>query len=88
MPWFAKIERGIVPKSVFDQFVPQHKTYVEKLIKEGHEARTGYWGEKGGGMLVFKADSLTEAQKIVENDPLVQNNCVEYELHEWRIVVD
>ncbi len=87
MTWFVKIEKGIVPKSVFDQFVPQHKTYVKKLIEEGHEAKTGYWGETGGGMLVFKADSLAEAQQIVENDPLIQNNCVEYELHEWRIVV-
>lgn len=87
MPWFVKIETGIVPKSVFDQFVPQHKAYVQKLIDEGHEAKSGYWGELGGGMLLFKADSLAEAEEIVQNDPLIKNNCVEYQLHEWRIVV-
>ena len=87
MPWFVKIETGIVPKSVFDQFVPQHKAYVQKLIDEGHEAKSGYWGELGGGMLLFKADSLAEAEEIVKNDPLIKNNCVEYQLHEWRIVV-
>lgn len=87
MPWFVKIETGIVPKSVFDQFVPQHKAYVQKLIDEGHEAKSGYWGELGGGMLLFKANSLAEAEIIVKNDPLIKNNCVEYQLHEWRIVV-
>ncbi len=87
MAWFVKIEKGIVPKSVFDQFVPSHKAYVQKLIEEGREAKSGYWGELGGGMLIFKADSLAEAEIIVRNDPLVQNNCVEYQLHEWRVVV-
>lgn len=87
MPWFVKIETGIVPKSVFDQFVPQHKDYVNKLIDEGHKAKSGYWGELGGGMLLFEANSLAEAEMIVKNDPLVKNNCVEYQLHEWRIVV-
>ncbi|NEO86637.1 MAG: hypothetical protein F6J87_20620 [Spirulina sp. SIO3F2] len=87
MPWFAKIEKGIVDKATFDQYVPAHCQYVKQLIEQGHQARTGYWAEKGGGMLLFEADSLQEAQTIVENDPLIQNGCVTYELHEWRIVV-
>jgi hypothetical protein len=88
MPWFVKIERGIVDKSTFDQFVPAHQGYVQALIASGHEARTGYWAERGGGMLLFKAKDLEEATGIVLRDPLVQNHCVEYELHEWCIVVE
>ena len=88
MSWFVKIERGIVEKSVFDQFVPAHRAYVQKLIDQGHQAKTGYWGDFGGGMLLFWADSLSQAQVIVAKDPLVENDCVEYELHEWHIVVE
>ncbi len=88
MPWFAKIERGIVDKPTFDQFVPAHKAYVRDLIAKGHQARTGYWAERGGGMLLFTASSLAEAQAIVHQDPLVQNGCVTYELHEWTVVVE
>ncbi|MEM7757357.1 MAG: YciI family protein [Cyanobacteria bacterium P01_G01_bin.67] len=88
MPIFVKIEKGIVNKAVFDQYVSAHKSYVRELINNGHLAKTGYWRERGGGMLVFEADSLQEAQKIVTEDPLVINNCVEYELHEWCIVVE
>ncbi len=88
MSWFVKIERGIVEKSVFDQFVPAHRAYVQTLIDQGHQAKTGYWGDFGGGMLLFWADSLSQAQVIVAKDPLVENDCVEYELHEWHIVVE
>jgi uncharacterized protein YciI len=88
MPWFVKLERGIVDKATFDRYVPAHKAFVQSLIDQGHQAKTGYWGDFGGGMLLFKADSLAQAQTIIGQDPLIQSGCVEYELHEWRIVLD
>ncbi len=39
-------------------------------------------------MMLFKAASMDEAQTIVDKDPLVQNGCVNYELYEWRVVVE
>ncbi len=72
----------------FDQYVPAHKDYVRKLIELGHKAKTGYWGDFGGGMLLFEANSQQEAEKIIANDPLIKHNCVEYELHQWCIVVE
>lgn len=86
MPWFVKIERGIVDKATFDRYVPAHRAYVRDLIANGHKAKTGYWAGLGGGMLLFQADSLAEAKAIVANDPLISNGCVTYELHEWCIV--
>jgi uncharacterized protein YciI len=88
MPWFAKIETGKVDKSTFDKYIPAHKAYVKTLIEQGHRARTGYWGGYGGGMLLFEAASMAEAETIVAADPLVQNGCVTYQLYEWIIVVE
>jgi uncharacterized protein YciI len=88
MPWFAKIETGIVEKAVFDQFVPAHIAYVKELIAKGHQARSGYWAKRGGGMLIFQADSWAEAEKIVAEDPLIQNGCVTYELYQWCLVAE
>jgi len=88
MPWFAKIEKGIVDKSTFDQYVPAHKTYVNELIERGHKAQSGYWVGYGGGMLLFQAASRSEAEAIVAADPLIQNGCVDYQLYEWQIVVE
>lgn len=94
MPWFVKIEEGIIDKPIFDQFVPAHKAYVQDLIAKGHQAKTGYWKERGGGMLLFEAATLDEAKAlakrnlwfIIAQDPLVQNNCVKYQIHEWCII--
>jgi uncharacterized protein YciI len=88
MPWFVKIEAGLVDKATFDQYVPAHKEYVKALIDKGHKAKTGYWARKGGGMMLFEADSTEEAQAIVSADPLVINGCVNYQLHEWKIVLE
>lgn len=88
MPWFVKIEEGIVDKPTFDRHVPAHKAFVQELIAKGHQARTGYWGQFGGGMLLFKASSMAEAKAIIEHDPLVINGCVHYKLYEWCVVVE
>ncbi len=88
MPWFVKIEEGIVDQAIFDQYVPAHKGFVKELIANGHQARTGYWASRGGGMLLFEAASLEEAAAIVAQDPLVKNGCVNYKLYEWRVVVE
>ncbi len=86
MPWFVKIERGIVDKATFDQHVPAHKAYIQLLMQQGHSPRTGYWANSRGGMLLFMAESFDAAFKIVERDPLIVYQCVEYELQEWVIV--
>ena len=88
MPWFVKIEKGLVDKPTFDQYVPAHKAYVRSLIEKGHQAKTGYWAQRGGGMLLFQAASIDEAEAIVAQDPLVQNGCVDYQLYEWCVVVE
>ena len=88
MPTFVKIEKGIVKKDIFDRFVGEHKDYVRALNARGHQAKTGYWAELGGGMLIFTADSLEDAKDIIAQDPLIINECVTYELHEWCIVVE
>ncbi len=86
MAWFVKIEEGIVDKAVFDRYVPAHLAFVQELIDRGCDARTGYWAQRGGGMLLFQADSMEEAQRIIAQDPLVQNHCVNYKLYEWNVV--
>ncbi|MBE9190430.1 hypothetical protein IQ230_08670 [Gloeocapsopsis crepidinum LEGE 06123] len=88
MPWFVKIEKGIVEKPEFDQHIPAHKAYVKELIANGHQARSGYWAQRGGGMMIFQAESLEEAKAIVAKDPLIQNGCVQYKLYQWQVVVE
>jgi uncharacterized protein YciI len=87
MPIFVKIESGKVDKSIFDQYIPAHHTYVRELIARGHKAQSGYWTIRGGGMMIFEAESMEQARAIIAEDPLIKNGCVDYQLYEWRIVV-
>lgn len=87
MPTFVKIERGKVDKEVFDRHVPAHVEYVRALNDRGHRARSGYWVGREGGMMLFDAVDKQEARRILEQDPLILNGCVDYELHEWRVVI-
>jgi uncharacterized protein YciI len=50
--------------------------------------KTGYWAQRGGGMMLFEASSMDEAEAIVAGDPLVENGCVKYKLYEWKIVAE
>jgi uncharacterized protein YciI len=88
MPWFVKLESGIVDEATFNHYVPAHKAYVQDLIDKGHQARSGYWAERGGGMLLFQASDRQDAEAIISQDPLIQHGCVNYTLHEWRIVME
>jgi uncharacterized protein YciI len=87
MAWFVKIEEGIVDKATFDQYVPAHLAFVQQLIERGYGAKTGYWAQRGGGMLLFEASCMEEAEKIISQDPLVKNHCVHYKLYEWNVVM-
>ena len=86
MSTFVKIEKGIVDKPTFDSHVPAHLEFVRGLNAEGRKAKSGYWARLGGGMMIFEAASRKEAEDIVARDPLVAQKCVEYELHEWKVL--
>lgn len=93
MPWFVKLEEGLVPKPRFDQVVPEHLAWLAQLERAGPRPVSGYWadrkgrsGDGAGGMLLFWADSWEQAQVLVEADPLIRRGCVRWTLHQWQPV--
>jgi uncharacterized protein YciI len=93
MPWFVKLEEGIVEKGRFDAVVPAHLAWLRALEAAGHQPSSGYWGDRkgqnghgAGGMLLFQAGSMQEAEDLVRHDPLIVEGCVRWTLHEWCLV--
>ena len=93
MPWFVKLEEGLVDKARFDQVVPAHLAWLARLRQQGHRPSSGYWadrvgrtGDGAGGMLLFEAADWAEAEALVRSDPLIEQGCVSWTLHEWRPV--
>ena len=93
MPWFVKLETGLVGKAQFDAVIPAHLAWLAELERLGHQPRSGYWAERvgrsgdgAGGMLLFFAPNWAVAEALVQTDPLIQEGCVSWCLHEWAVV--
>ena len=93
MPIFVKTEK--FKKETFElsnserkNFLLMHKEWVKKISQFGHYIHSGYLvNEKkmpgGGGLLILEAKDYLTAKKIIENDPMIKNNLVIWDLKEW-----
>ena len=93
MYWFIKTEN--FTKEAYklqdkerSKYINQHKKWVREMIALGHKISSGYLVNKqrqpgGGGLLVIQAKSFHEAKQILEQDPMIKNGLVTWELNEW-----
>ena len=88
--WFCKTEKFIRPFPEVKPYLEEHKKWVDNLrqtqnicIVSGY--RVDEQGKPGGGGLMFvAAKSYKEAYELVSNnDPLIVNKCVDWELNGW-----
>ena len=93
MPIFIKTEKFKdetlkLSNSERKVFLLMHKGWVEDIRQSGTYIHSGYLiNEKkmpgGGGLLIIEAKDYLSAQKIIEKDPMITNNLVNWELQEW-----
>jgi GNAT superfamily N-acetyltransferase/uncharacterized protein YciI len=86
--WFCKTEQFKRPYPEVKPFLDEHKKWVQQLRDDGYCVTSGYRvdgeGKPGGGGLMFlAARSYQDALDIVLKDPLVSNDCVDWELNGW-----
>ena len=93
MPIFIKTEK--FKNTTFNlsnierkKFLSMHKEWVKETAKAGHYIHSGYLiNEKkmpgGGGLLILEAKDYLTAKKIIENDPMIKNDLVCWDLQEW-----
>ena len=93
MPIFIKTEKFKpktleLTKSQRETFLLMHREWVKDTIRSGIYLFSGYLiNDKkkpgGGGLLIFEAKDYLTAKKIIENDPMIKNNLVIWDLQEW-----
>ena len=93
MPIFIKTEKFKNTKLKLSNserkiYLSMHKEWVKNISKSGHYIHSGYLiNEKkmpgGGGLLILEAKDYLTAKKIIENDPMIKNNLVIWDLQEW-----
>jgi uncharacterized protein YciI len=80
-----KVKPG-VDHAQFNKAIAAHREWVRKLLAEGVLVQAGKWGDNGG-MIVIKAESREEADKVVNQDPLVLAALVTFETAELHAAV-
>lgn len=67
---------------------PLHREYLKKLLDTGHIAISGPFTDDKGGLLVYEADTLEEAEGYVSNDPFAKAGVfVRWTIRPWKIVM-
>jgi uncharacterized protein len=84
MAYFAAILHMEKPE-LNQEYRQAHLDYLEALVEQDKVHLKGPFLDGAGGMVVYKADSLEDAQTLAEEDPYVKEGVRRLELHEWGI---
>ncbi len=70
----------------FNKAIAAHREWVKQQLATGVLVQAGKWGDNGG-MIVVKAESREEADKVVNEDPLVLADLITFETAELHVAV-
>ena len=96
MPIFIKTEKFkdktlALSNNERKKFLLMHKEWVKEINKSGNYIHSGYLMNEqkmagGGGLLILEAKDYSTAKKIIENDPMIKNDLVNWDLQEWKSI--
>lgn len=64
---------------------PNHLDFIKKQLEDGHVFAKGRFTDGAGGLVIYQANSLAEAEGIVKQDPYVVKGARGFEIHEWEM---
>lgn len=93
MPWFIKTEKftaqtlTLLPEQR-QTYLAAHREWIKALRSAGIKVSSGFLVDAeqrpgGGGLLVLQADSFEAAKRLVEQDPMIVEGLVKWDLQEW-----
>jgi len=90
MKWFIKTEQFCKPYPQVKPYLEAHREWVRSLREHTEQqiVVSGYRVDEndkpgGGGLMIFAAQDYDSAEAFVKNDPLIKNECVDYQLNRW-----
>mmetsp|Transcript_20670 Transcript_20670/g.29900 ORF Transcript_20670/g.29900 Transcript_20670/m.29900 type:complete len:148 (+) Transcript_20670:71-514(+) len=86
--WFVKTEQFKKPFPEVKPHLEAHRAWITELRESGFCVTSGYRVDAegrpgGGGLMIFAATNYSAAEALVLQDPLVANNCVDWQLNGW-----
>ena len=67
---------------------PAHREYLKRLLDSGHLAISGPFTDDSGGLLVYEAETLAEAEALLRNDPFTKAGVfVSWTIRGWKPIM-
>jgi uncharacterized protein YciI len=73
-------------RDLINKTIPLHREWAKQRLAAGVLVQAGKWGDSGG-MIVIKAGSREEADRVVNDDPLVKSGLITFETAELHAAV-
>ena len=83
---YVRIDYRIDGKEFTDQDLQDHLAYVKNVAANRYFIGGGF-SNADGGMILLKAECLEEAQKVFQNDPIIERGLYRYDLFAWDLVI-
>jgi uncharacterized protein YciI len=80
---FVILLNYIKPLSEVDQFVGEHREFLERYYASGHFLLSGRKEPRTGGVILAKAETRAEIESVILNDPFNREKIAEYEVIEF-----
>ncbi len=80
---FVVILNYIVPLEKIDAHREQHLQFLDHYYAEGVFIASGAQVPRVGGVILAKASSKEDLEKILSNDPFFVNKLAEYKIYEF-----
>ncbi len=65
--------------AALSKVISEHVRWTKEQISASKIAQAGKWGDSGG-MVIIRAQDLSEAQNILNEDPLVKSGLITFEI--------
>jgi uncharacterized protein YciI len=65
----------------------EHVDFLDRTEMEGKIFARGRFADGAGGLIIYKADSFEDAERIARGDPYLISGARSLELHEWDMKV-
>ena len=81
----------VVPPDQMLEILPEHLAYQGEMERQGKLFLAGPMSDEtgdemsGGGMIIYNASSLEEAQEITENDPMHKKGGRTFKIRRWLV---
>ena len=65
------------------KYRPDHLAFLEEQHKKDNVTAYGKFADGAGGLIIYRAETLEDAEALVKQDPYVEKEARTYEIHEW-----